>query len=75
MSVMLVDVVSWLLMILVVVGMLITHEGQVYMSHGRSLSLPGPHDTVDGAGVGPYLTIGSTIQLVRCMEVGCMVMV
>ena len=51
---MLVDVVSWLLMILVVVGMLITHEGQVYMSHGRSLSLPGPHDTIDGVGVGPF---------------------
>ena len=39
-------------------------RGEVYMSHGRSLSLPGPHDTVDGAGVGPYLTVGSTIQLV-----------
>ena len=33
---------------------MITHEGLVYMSHGRSLSLPGPHDTGDGAGVGPY---------------------
>ena len=54
MLVLLVDVVSWTLMILVVIGMPITHEGQVYMSHGRSLSLPGPHDTIDGVGVGPF---------------------
>ena len=31
---------------------MITYEGLVYMSHGRSLSLPGPHDTGNGAGVG-----------------------
>ena len=28
---------------------LVVSEGQVYMSHGCSLSLPGPHDTGDRA--------------------------
>ena len=33
---------------------LVIYEGQVYMSHGCSLSLPGPHETVDGAGDGSF---------------------
>ena len=31
-------------------------EERVYMVHGRSLSLPGPHDTVGGVGyVGGFI--------------------
>ena len=35
-------------------ALMIRYEGRVYMSHGRWLSLPGPHDTVD-VDVGPSI--------------------
>ena len=38
-------------------ALMIRYEGRVYMSHGRWLSLPGPHDTVDiddGPSIDPW---------------------
>ena len=52
---------------------MITYEGRVYMSHGRSLSLPGPHDTVDGVGDCPVFDHCSYWCNWSHMEAGCLV--
>ena len=43
------------------------------MSHGRSLTLPGPHDTVDGVGDCPSLTTVPIGAVGPGMETGCLV--
>ena len=43
------------------------------MSHGRSLTLPGPHDTVDGVGDCPSLTTVPIGAVGPGMETDCLV--
>ena len=55
-------------------ALMIRYEGRVYMSHGRSLSLPGPHDTVDGVCDGPFFDHCSSYWCNWShMEAGCLV--
>ena len=54
-------------------ALMIRYEGRVYMSHGRSLSLPGLHDTVDGAGDCPFFDHCSYWCNWSHMEAGCLV--
>ena len=49
--------------------------GRVYMSHGRWLSLPGPHDTVDGIGDCPSIDSCSYGSGGPNMDADCLVMV